>query len=186
MQQDLFELVHENSSRSLNHALGLPSSSRGEHDVDRMVSWQLFELDLDISACAYKFIECNRGTKLLDPYISPKIRHQDDLLDRRDPIDNLRDTWQNVELAPFVEIPVSRKQNLWPQLAETIKDSVRAQLSPATSPDCSNARRRQHRNRGLHHIGQVARNSVTRTDSSLPKPPRQASYLLVQVRICQP
>src|SRR5439155_14994312 len=44
MQQDFFELVHKNSSRSLNHALGLPSSSRGEHDVDRMVSWQLFEL----------------------------------------------------------------------------------------------------------------------------------------------
>src|SRR5207247_9450007 len=122
----------------------------------------------------------------LDPYICPKIRPQADLLDRSDPSANLGDTRQNLELAPLVEITVRRKQNLWPTLAETIKASVRAQLRPATSPDCPNARRRQHRNRSFHHVGQVARNSVTRTDPPLPQPPRQTSYSPVQARICQP
>src|SRR5439155_24027949 len=46
MQHSLLQLIYQDPGRPLHHALGLSSCARGEHDVDRVIGWQLLESSL--------------------------------------------------------------------------------------------------------------------------------------------
>ena len=128
VQRVLFDVLQQCPARAVHDALRSPGGARGVHDVKRMVERQAFEGDLRRGTTGHEFIERNGLLGAAEVRRGGGVGHDDDALDRRNPLGNRREPADRVEPLPTVEVAVGAEQHLGRDLTEAVHHPLHAEV----------------------------------------------------------
>ena len=97
MEEQFLEMIDENSTGALHHALRLARCARGEHNVMRMIERQLFKLNFEICFFGEKIVIIDRIGDLRNIGLLACVGNHDDLFQRRDTTCDFSSMLQRVE-----------------------------------------------------------------------------------------
>ena len=94
-----------------------------------------------------------------------EIRQQNDVLERRQPVDDAPHLRAPLEALAAVTIAVDAEHQLRRELRESIEHTACAEIRTAARPDRADAGGREHRDHGIGRVRQAADDPVTLDDS---------------------
>jgi hypothetical protein len=131
MDDQFLQVVDQDSTRALDHALGLAGGAGGKHDEHRMIEGQLLEFHREVIILGQKILEVDRVGNAADVRLFLRVRHDDDLFERGNPLGDLGGIGHGVEILALVEITVDGDQGLGLYLAEPVKGRGRTDVGGA-------------------------------------------------------
>src|SRR5271157_6045022 len=183
MKDELFEVLDQGSSLSVNHALGKPGSSGRIHYVQGVVEGELLEMDIKALFFRDKIVVMHGVRDRTDVRPLPGIRKDNHLLNTRELLYYSADTRQRIVAFPVVEVAVCGEEDLGLYLSESVQDSFDTEIRRAGRPDRADARSCKHSYDGVGHVGHVPGHAVACGYSGISEGFRQPRHFVVQLGV---
>ena len=164
MEDQLLELMEQDPSGTLHHALRQAGGAGGIHDIEGMLEGQLGKVDLlGLVAAEVMVMHAIRQIgQIAEVGFFPGIGHDHHLFDRRDLPDDAGNLGQAVKGLALEEIAVGGKEDPRPGLAEPVEDALDAEIGRAGGPGRPEADGSQHGDDRLGHVRHEADHPVPR------------------------
>ena len=186
VQHVLLEMLQQRPARTVNDALRRPCRTRRKHDEERVIERKPNELDLGGLGTQGEVVPYGSVRQPGDGRIVACVRHEDDTFQRWQRGDDATQRFQAIVCFAVVVVAVDGEQHFRCYLAETIDDALHAEVGRARAPCRAEARAREHRDRGLRHVGKDGRHAIAGPDAAFVKRPGNASDLVVELAMGQP
>ena len=161
MQNDFFQLIDEQASVRLHHALGLAGGPGGEHDDQRMRGGNLLVAEVTLIAALEESLPAQGvgGGGNGSVYISG-VMGVNHALHARHILGELSRFGGDVKSFSFVVVGIGREEHLGLDLAEAIRGGLRADIRGAGAPDNTGCGCGEHGNNGFGEVGHIGGHSI--------------------------
>eukprot|EP01136_Pigoraptor_vietnamica_P039846 Opistho-1_new@856 len=185
VQLVLLHVLNKCAACAVDHALGHARGARREHNVERVVEWQLLKLEHGVRLGERQERLVQLGLRNHGEVKGRRLDkgENDDALQVAKALDDLEQLAHVVVHLAVVVHGVHRENHLGVDLAEALKHARDAKVGRSGAPDGTNARRRQHELNSLHAVGDVADDAVSRRDARLPHGRRSPRHARVQLTV---
>ncbi|MNZ69545.1 hypothetical protein D3C78_878490 [compost metagenome] len=186
VQAVFLDVLQQHAAGTVDDAFRHAGGAAGVEDVQRMGEGHRDELGL--AAGLIKAVPQRNpglGPVVFDACLWPGVRHDDQLLQRRQAFKDFVDLERLVDGLAGIAVTGAGDQYFRLDLAETVDHTLGAEVRRRTGPDRAQAGGGQHAYQGLPSVGHARRHPVTQADTGCLQALLQTGYMVGEVGITQ-